>query len=90
MSTASAMAVVILTGGASRRMGQDKSTADSPLDEGMLGVKEAVEFSRLSRAELYAAMARGDLKFYQYGRRRLIAKKDLVSWLAASLTASQV
>lgn len=65
-----------------------EEAAENPLTDGMLGIKEAMEFSRLSRSELYAAMAKMELRFYRYGRRRLFARKDLVAWLSAKLTAS--
>ena len=66
---------------------ETNTAMESPFTDGMMAVKNAVEFTRLSRAELYAAMARGELKYHQYGRRRLIAKKDLVAWLESKLTA---
>lgn len=55
------------------------------LQEGMLTVKEASAFARLSRAEVYAAMGRGELRSYKYGRRRLLAKADVITWLASKL-----
>ena len=66
----------------------DARDVGETLAEGMLDVKGCVEFSKLSRAELYAAMARGELRFFNYGRRRLIAKRDLISWLGSRLVPS--
>lgn len=54
--------------------------------EGVMSVAEAVAFSRLSKAELYKAMAAGRLTFVKYGRRRLVPRKALVDLLAAGLS----
>jgi hypothetical protein len=61
---------------------------ESPLNDGMLDVRGACEFTRLSRAELYAAMARQELRYFNYGKRRLIAKRDLLAWLDSRLVPS--
>jgi excisionase family DNA binding protein len=53
--------------------------------EGLLSVREAADFSRLSRAELYVMMGRGELLFVKHGRRRLIPKRALVELLAAKV-----
>ena len=50
--------------------------------EGMLGVRKAAEFCGLSRTALYQAMAGNGLRYFKVGTRRLIARRDLVAWLA--------
>ncbi len=68
---------------------RSEQVGENPLADGMMSVAQAMEFTQLSKAELYAAMAKGALKFHNYGRRRLIAKRELLAWLRAALTASQ-
>ncbi len=52
------------------------------LADGVLSIAAAASFSSLSRAGLYAAMAAGELPYLKRGRRRLIPRRALVSWLA--------
>ncbi len=69
---------------------EDRETdVKNSVSDGMFGIKEAIEFTRLSRAELYVAMAKNQLRYFRFGRRRLIAKADLITWLSTSLTASR-
>jgi len=56
--------------------------------DGALGVAEAVEFTGLSRAELYRLMLSGRLVFVKHGRRTLIPKRAAVRLLAANVTPS--
>ena len=58
------------------------------LGDGAITVTKAVQFSGLSRATLYAAMAEGDLAYLKRGRRRLIPRRALVAWLAEGLKRS--
>ena len=61
------------------------AAAEELLADGALGVNDAVEFSGLSRSELYEAMRNGALKFCKRGKRRLIPKRALVRLLADGL-----
>lgn len=62
---------------------------ESPLAAGMMEVADAVAFTKLSKSELYSAMGRGELRFFKYGKRRLLAKRDLVTWMDSTMTASR-
>ncbi len=57
------------------------------LADGAVTVTEAVRFSGLSRATLYATMSEGGLAYIKRGRRRLIPRRALVAWLADGLVA---
>lgn len=48
-----------------------------------LTINEAVVVSRVSRAELYRAISRGDLKAHKNGRRTLILRDELARFLSA-------
>lgn len=45
-------------------------------------ISEAVAASRVSRSELYRAMARGDLAAKKNGRKTLILREELTRFLA--------
>lgn len=52
--------------------------------DGMLGIKDAVKFSGLSKTMLYRYMDRGELPYSKMGpgSRRLIPKRALVTLMA--------
>lgn len=54
-------------------------------DDGMLTVREAAAFSRVSRAELWRRMDRGELAWSKPGRFRLIPRRALVEWLNSQM-----
>ena len=56
--------------------------------DGLLSVAEAVRVSALSRSELYARMGDGSVRYVQYGRRRLVARRSLLAFLAARLAGT--
>jgi Helix-turn-helix domain len=58
------------------------------VEDGLLTVGEAQEFSRLSRSDLYARMGRGELAYCKLGKRRLIPRRALVELAARSLVMS--
>jgi excisionase family DNA binding protein len=62
-------------------------TAEDLLRDGVLSVREATEFSRLSKSVLYQLMAAHDLEFVKAGRRRLIPKRALIAYLGRGLEA---
>ena len=53
--------------------------------DGLLTVREAARFLRLSRSNLYALMERGELAFVKLGRSRRIPRRALVELAAAHL-----
>jgi excisionase family DNA binding protein len=55
------------------------------VEDGLLTVAEAQEYSRLSRSDLYARMERGQLAYVKLGRRRLIPRRALVEMAAQGL-----
>ncbi len=64
---------------------QTTETARALLADGALGVDEAAAFARVSRAELYRWMQRGELAYVLRGRRRLVPRRALVDLLARGL-----
>lgn len=46
-------------------------------------IKEAVEKAPVSRSEMYLAMRRGELRAKKQGRRTIILREDLASYLAS-------
>lgn len=66
--------------------GGQSEQVDSPLADGMLGVKQASAFTGLGRDQIYNAIRANELRSYKYGKRRLVAKRDLVAWLEKRLT----
>ncbi len=69
--------------------GTDPSTgtAEDLLRDGVLSVREATEFSRLSKSRLYQLMGANELEFVRAGRRRLIPKRALIAYLERGLEA---
>jgi excisionase family DNA binding protein len=61
------------------------ATADDVLAEGALGVPDAVNFTGMSRSDLYDRMTRGELPYTKVGRRRLIPRRALVEMLRKNL-----
>jgi excisionase family DNA binding protein len=60
------------------------------VEDGLMTVGEAHDFSRLSRSELYARMERGELPYCKLGRRRLIPRRALVEMAARGLVGQSV
>jgi excisionase family DNA binding protein len=67
------------------RIDETTDRARELLADGAIGIEQAVEFTGLSRAELYRRMDAGSLRFVKVGRRRLIPKRAAVQMLAAGL-----
>jgi excisionase family DNA binding protein len=57
----------------------------SDVADGVMSVKEACDFSKLSRTELYSLMIGGKLKYLMHGKRRLIPKRALIEMLAGKV-----
>lgn len=55
------------------------------VQDGLLSVKEAIQFSGVKMTLLYALMGRGELPFVKIGDRRLIPRRALVELAAKSL-----
>jgi excisionase family DNA binding protein len=53
--------------------------------DGALPIAKAVEFSGLSRSELYKLMQNGELMFVKHGKRRLIPRNALRAILAKGI-----
>jgi len=64
------------------------SAATELLADGSVSVNGAAEFTGVSVGELYKAMARGELEFFYHGTSRLIARRELVRWLAEKHAAT--
>ena len=62
-------------------------TVEDLLRDGVLSVREATEFTRLSKSVLYQLMAANELEFVRAGRRRLIPKRALIAYLERGLEA---
>jgi excisionase family DNA binding protein len=60
------------------------------VEEGLLTIGEAQEFTRLSRSDLYARMERGELAYCKIGRRRLIPRRALIELAQKSLVVRQM
>lgn len=56
-----------------------KDEANVPI---AFSIKAAVSAAPVSRSELYRAMGRGDLKAKKLGKRTIIMRDDLTSYLA--------
>ena len=63
----------------------DDENSEELLEDGCLSIAEAVEFSRLSRSQLYEHIRAGDLRTIKNGRRRLIPRRALIRFLAEGL-----
>ncbi|VTR94021.1 unnamed protein product [Gemmata massiliana] len=57
-------------------------TSEEICSEGALSPEGAAEFTSLSRTEIDRAIVRGEIETFRYGRRVLIAKREMVRWLA--------
>ena len=57
--------------------------------DGLLTVKEAAAFLRLSRSSLYAMMDRGELPYAKLGRSRRIPRRGLVELAARGLRVGE-
>ena len=53
--------------------------------DGLMTVREAAEFLRLSRSSVYALMDHGELAFVKLGRSRRIPRRALVELAARGL-----
>ena len=53
--------------------------------DGLMTVREAAEFLRLSRSSVYALMDHGQLAFVKIGRSRRIPKRGVVELAARGL-----
>ncbi len=53
--------------------------------DGLMTVKEAAEFLRLSRSSVYVLMDHGELAFVKLGRSRRIPRRALVELAASGL-----
>jgi excisionase family DNA binding protein len=63
----------------------ENTQAEELVADGLLTVKEAAAFLRLSVARVYALMADGDLVFVKIGRSRRIPRRGLVELAARNL-----
>jgi excisionase family DNA binding protein len=63
-----------------------RKTKPAPAEAAVFTIPEASERVRLSRASLYRAMDRKELRYLKYGSRRLIAREDLDSFIASLRT----
>jgi excisionase family DNA binding protein len=63
----------------------DAKPADYALSLGTLDLGGAIREYRLSRATLYKLMASGVVAYTRSGRKRLIARRSLIDYLAANL-----
>jgi Helix-turn-helix domain len=59
------------------------------VQDGLMTVPEAQEFSRLSRSDLYARMERGDLAYCKLGKRRMIPRRAMVEMARQGLVVRQ-
>ncbi len=55
------------------------------VEDGLLTVREAAAFLRLSRSNLYALMERGELPFVKLGRSRRIPRRAVIALAAGWL-----
>ncbi len=53
--------------------------------DGLMTVREAAQFLRLSRSSVYALMDHGELAFVKLGRSRRIPRRALVELAASGL-----
>ncbi len=57
-------------------------TSEEICSEGALSPEDAAQFTSLSRKEIDRAITRGEIETFRYGRRVLIAKREVIRWLA--------
>lgn len=58
-------------------------TSEQVVGDGALSPAGAAEFTSLTRKEIDRAICRGEIETFRYGRRVLIARREVVRWLAA-------
>ena len=61
------------------------SEQEALVADGLMTVREAAEFLRLSRSSVYALMDHGELAFVKLGRSRRIPRRALVELAASGL-----
>jgi excisionase family DNA binding protein len=64
---------------------EENRPAKDLLRHGLRTIKEAQDYTRLSRATLYLLMERGELTYTTIGRRRLIPFRALIELAARGL-----
>ena len=67
----------------------DETAADM-VQDGLLTVKEAAAFLRLSRSTIYNLMDSGELQSVKLGKSRRIPRRCVIELAARSLRAGQV
>jgi hypothetical protein len=55
------------------------------VEDGLMAIPEAQDFSRLSRSDLYNRMERGDLTYCKLGKRRMIPRRALIEMVRRAL-----
>ena len=63
-------------------MAMAKEQLTATISDGLMTIQQAAEFSTISRTRMYALMGSGDIRYFQRDGRRVIAKSDLVAFLA--------
>lgn len=58
-------------------------TSSEVVGDGALSLAGVAEFTSLSRKIIDRAICRGEIEAFRYGRRVLIARREVVRWLAA-------
>lgn len=66
-------------------MSNANETNQDLVADGLLTVREACDFLKVSQSELYRLMERGEIQFCRLGSKRRIPKKALVDFAAAGL-----
>ena len=59
------------------------------VDEGTMGIGEAVTFTGLKRTFLYLLMERGELRYVKIHKRRLIPRSEITRLLAEHLVGTR-
>jgi hypothetical protein len=59
------------------------------VEDGLMTIPEAEEFSRLSRSDLYARMDRGELAYCKLGKRRMIPRRAMIEMARQGLVVRQ-
>lgn len=62
-----------------------KNAAADVVADGVLTVKEACDFLKVGKSEVFKLMGSGELRSLKIGKRRLIPKKAAVDLLAKKL-----
>jgi len=63
----------------------DEENAHRIVEDGLVTVKEAAAFLKISVAGIYALMSRGELPFCKIGRSRRIPRRALVELAARNI-----